>query len=80
MDGLWEKANEVNELSYRIHGLANVAELLGEALSDDINSGVAWTLADMIKHYSDRLDKVSEELMAMNRVDVEDKPVKGKKK
>lgn len=79
MDGLWEKANEVNEVSFRIHGLANVAEMLGEALSDDVNSGVAWTLADMIKHYSDRLDKLSEDLMAMNRGDEQAK-TKGKKK
>ena len=80
MDGLWEKANAVGEVSYQIHSLSSVAELLGEALSHDVNSGVAWALAEMLKHYSDKLDKISEEIMALNRVDVEDKPVKGKKK
>ena len=79
MDGLWEKANQVSELSYRINGLANVAELLGEALTHDVNSGAAWTLADMMKHYSDQLEKLAEDLMAMNCNDEQAK-TKGKKK
>ena len=41
MDGLWEKANEVGEVGYKIHSLSSVAALLGEAMSDDVNSGVA---------------------------------------
>lgn len=80
MDGLWEKANEVGEVGYKIHSLSSVAALLGEALSDDVNSGVAWALYEMLQRYSDDLDKLSTDLMALNRGDTNLQIVKTTKK
>ena len=80
MDGLWEKANQVSEIGYKIHSVSNVIEMLAEAISHDVNSGAAWAAAEMVKHYSEQLEKLSEELMAMNRGDEEAKITKGKKK
>jgi len=79
VEGLWEKANQVGEVGYRIDSLASVAALLGESMSDDTNSGVAWALYEMLKRYGDDLDKLSMELMALNAPKVEE-PKKGKKK
>lgn len=78
-DGLWEKANEVGEVGYKIHSLSSVAAMLGEAMSNDINSGVAWALHEMLQRYSDDLDKLSTEIMQLNAPKFEE-PKKGKKK
>lgn len=71
MNGLWEKANQVSEVGYKIHSLSSIAALLGESMSDDTNSGVAWALHEMLQRYSDDLDKLSMDLMALNRGDEE---------
>ena len=80
MQGLWEKANQVSEVGYKIHSLSSVAALLGESMSDDVNSGVAWALYEMLQRYSDDLDRLAIDLMELNRGDVEVQPKKGKKK
>jgi hypothetical protein len=49
-------------------------------MSDNVNSGVAWALHEMLKVYSDKIDRISTELMALNRNDEEAKITKGKKK
>lgn len=79
MDGLWEKANQISEVAYKIHGLSSVAGMLGEAISDDINSGVAWVLYEDLRRYSDDLDRLAADIMAQQRVEA-DAPKKGKKK
>jgi hypothetical protein len=78
IDGLWEKANQVSEVSYKLEGITSVAKLLGEAMSDDVNSGVAWTIAEMIEIYAEKLERLAEDIMALQRIE-SDKP-KGKKK
>ena len=81
MDGLWEKANQVSEVGYKIHSVASVAALLGESMSDDVNSGVAWALHEMLLRYSDDLDRLSVDLMELNRGDeppkIKNAPTKG---
>ena len=79
MDGLWEKANQVSEVAYKIHSLSSVAGMLGEAISDDINSGVAWVLYEDLRRYSDDLDRLVADIMALQRIEA-DTPKKGKKK
>ena len=81
IDGLWDKANDVSELGYKVHSLASVAAMLGEAMSDDTNSGVAWALYEMLLRYSDDLDRLALDLMDINRLHSEPlEPKKGKKK
>ena len=79
MDGLWEKLNAISEIGYRIHNLANVAGMLGEAMADDINSGAAWVLYDDLKRHGDDLEGLVEDAMRLQRL-AADKPAKGKKK
>jgi len=66
MNELWELANKVSEIGCRIHGIKCVAEMQGEADSDNMNSGVSWTIAEMCDIYSDRLEELSSEIMSVN--------------
>jgi hypothetical protein len=79
MDGLWEKANQVSEIAYKIYNLSTVAGMLGEALEDDMNSGVAWVLYEDLRRYSDDLEGLVSDIMALQIIEA-DKPEKGKKK
>ena len=79
IDGLWEKANQVGEIGYKIDSLASVAELLAERLTDNVESSAAWVLVETLRHHGDTLDRLSSELMQLNRVEIEE-PKKGKKK
>ena len=67
MDGLWEKANEVSEVGYKVHSAAMVVELIATSLSDNAESGAAWAAVDMLTSLSDRLDLLAAEIMALNR-------------
>lgn len=80
MDILWEKANKVSEIAYKIEGISNVAKMLGEAMPDNVNSGVAWTIGEMLDVYTEKLEILSMEIMAINRAQDELTKLKGKKK
>ena len=77
-NGLWEKANEISEVGYKIDSLAGIAELVAERLTDNAESGACWTVAEMLRAYGERLEELSEDIMALQRIEA-DKP-KGKKK
>lgn len=63
MSELWDLANKVSEAGYRIDGIKCVAEMLGEAMSDDVNSGVAWTIAEFLDAKGKELEDLSSEIM-----------------
>ncbi|MEI6880742.1 MAG: hypothetical protein WCK82_05385 [Bacteroidota bacterium] len=77
VDGLWEKANSISEIGYKLDSIAGIAELLAERLTDNAESGACWTIAEMLRMYGEKLEKLSEEVMATNR---ETPKPKGKKK
>ena len=76
--GLWEKANKVSEIGYKLDSLAGIAELVAERLTDNAESGACWTVAEMLRSYGEQLERLSEDIMAIQRIEA-DKP-KGKKK
>lgn len=83
IEGLWEKANEVSEIGYKVDSLAGVAELVAERLTDNAESGACWTVAEMLRMYGDRLEKLSTDIMALNKEQEEEQNKlikKGKKK
>ena len=79
MQGLWEKANEVSEVGYKVHSAAMVVELIATSISDNAESGAAWAAVDMLEGLSDRLDRLASEIMALNRED-EEKAIRLEKK
>jgi hypothetical protein len=76
MDGLWEKANQVSEVGYKIHSAAMIVELVAERITDNAESGALWAAAEILKQYSEQLEELSSDLMSINR-NIENK---GKKK
>ena len=81
IDGLWEKANSLSELGYKVHNAAMIIELVASDTCDNAQSGAAWAAADMLKELSDKIETLSCELMLINQMheEKETKP-KGKKK
>ena len=77
IDGLWEKANNISEIGYKLDSIAGITELLAERLTDNAESGACWTVAEMLRMYGEKLEKLSEEIMLINR---ETPKPKGKKK
>jgi hypothetical protein len=79
MNGLWEKANKVSEIGYKIHSAAMIVELVAEKITDNAESGALWAATEILQEYSERLEALAADIMALNRVEIEAQP-KGKKK
>jgi hypothetical protein len=75
---LWEKANKVSEISYKIHSASMIVELVAEKISHDAESGALWAAAEILQEYSDRLEGLSSDLMQIDRE--QQKPKKKKEK
>ena len=79
IEGLWEKANKVSEIGYKIDGLAGISEILSERLMDNAESGAAWALTDMLRMYGEQLENLAQDLLYLNKEHTE-LQTKGKKK
>jgi hypothetical protein len=79
MDGLWEKANKVSEIGYKIHSAAMIVELVAERITDNAESGALWAATEILQEYSERLEFLAGDIMSINRQQEESK-IKGKKK
>jgi len=78
-NGLWEKANEVSEVGYKVHSAAMIVELVAERLTDNAESGALWAASELLTSLSERLEFLADDIMSINRQHEEVKP-KGKKK
>jgi aspartate ammonia-lyase len=67
VDGIWEKANQVSEIGYKLDSLAGVAELVAERLIDNAESGACWAVAEMLREYGEKLEKLSQDIMLLNK-------------
>jgi hypothetical protein len=81
MAGLWEKANEVSEISYKIHSAAMIVELVAERITDNAESGALWAASELLQELSERLEGKANDIMLIEKALVAQqiKP-KGKKK
>jgi hypothetical protein len=66
-DGLWEKANQVSEIGYKLDSLAGIAELVAERLIDNAESGACWTIAETLREHGKKLEKLSQDIMVLNK-------------
>ena len=67
MNTLWEKANKVSELGYKIHSAAMVVEMVAADLTDNAQSGAAWCAVDVLTRISDEIEILAAEIMSDNR-------------
>lgn len=65
-DGLWEKANKVSEIGYKIDSIAGILELVAERLTDNAESGACWAALEMLREYGEKLETLSTEIMMLN--------------
>jgi phage gp29-like protein len=79
MSDLWEKANEVSTIGYKVHSAAMIVELVADRITDNAESGALWAATDLLQEYSERLELLASEIMKINQAQKEIKP-KGKKK
>lgn len=67
VDGLWEKANQVSELGYKVHSASDIVELVAEKISSDAESGALWAAADLLKDLSDKIENLALDIMQINK-------------
>lgn len=67
MDTLWEKANKVSELGYKVHSAAMVVELVAEKITDNAESGALWAASEWLVELSERFEELSADIMNLNR-------------
>ena len=71
IEGLWEKANKVSEIGYKIDGLAGISEILSERLMDNAESSAAWALTDMLRMYGEQLEILAQDILYLNKEHIE---------
>jgi hypothetical protein len=67
VDGLWEKANKVSEIGYKVHSAAMIVELVAERITDNAESGALWAATEILQEYSERLEFLAGDIMSLNR-------------
>ena len=73
---LWDAANEIEELAYRLDNVRNVVELIAEDV-DDPYSGALWAVYSMIDDIQSKMCIQADKVMELHRE--ENKPKKAKK-
>ena len=71
MSDLWEKANEVSEIGYKVHSAAMIVELVADRITDNAESGALWAATTILQEYSERLELLAGEIMSINRTQQE---------
>lgn len=67
MNLVWEQANKISELGYKVHSAAMVVEMVAADLTDNAQSGAAWCAVDVLSRISDDIEILVSELMSANR-------------
>jgi hypothetical protein len=81
MAGLWEKANKVSEIGYKVHSAAMIVELVAERITDNAESGALWAATEILQEYSERLESLAGDIMLIEKaLEAQQIKPKGKKK
>jgi hypothetical protein len=67
MDAIWDKANKISELGYRVHSAAMVVEMVAASITDNAESGACWCAVDCLTRISDEIDAEVAQIMHENR-------------
>ena len=67
MSAIWERANNISELGYKVHSAAMVVEMVAADLSDNAQSGASWAAVDMLTRISDEIDLEVSAVMSESR-------------
>ncbi len=67
MNAIWERANKISELGYRVHSAAMVVEMVAASITDNAESGACWCAVDCLTRISDEIDAEVAQIMSENR-------------
>jgi archaellum component FlaC len=73
---LWDAANEIEELAYKLSNVRDLVELVAEDVEDPY-SGALWAIRDMIDDLQKKVFDQADKVMDLHRA--ETKPKKAKK-
>lgn len=73
---LWDAANEIEELAYKLSNVRDLVELVAEDVEDPY-SGALWAIKDMIDDLQKKVFTQADKVMDLHRA--ETKPKKAKK-
>ena len=65
MSTLWDAAQKIEEIGFKVHSVRCVVEMVAEAISTDTESGSLWAVSEMLEHLSDKLNDQSKELVQL---------------
>jgi hypothetical protein len=72
---LWDAANEIEELAYKLDSVRDAIELVAEGV-DSPYSGALWTIYSMIDDIQDKMYIHAEMVMELHRAESKPKKVK----
>jgi hypothetical protein len=72
---LWQVANDIEELSYKLANVRDMIDLVAEDV-DSPYSGALWAIKDMIEQIEDKVAKQADAVMELHRAELK----KAKKK
>jgi protein-tyrosine-phosphatase len=72
---LWQAANDIDQLSYKLANVRDMIELVAEDVQDPY-SGALWAIRDMIEQIEGKIGKQADDVMELHRADLK----KAKKK
>ena len=73
---IWDAANDLEELSYKLSNIRDAIELVAEDVSDPY-SGALWAIHSMIDDIQNKMYSQAEKVMELHRAEL--KPKKAKK-
>ena len=73
---LWDSANEIEELAFKLSNVRDLVELVAEDVEDPY-SGALWAIKDMIDDLQKKVFAQADKVMDLHRA--ETKPKKAKK-
>ena len=76
--GAWELGNRISEISYKLDGIAGIAELVAEKIIDEPESGACWHVAEVIRQYGEELEALASDVMVLNKQELVQKTKKKK--
>jgi hypothetical protein len=72
---LWDAANDLEELSYKLSNIRDVVELIAEGVEDPY-SGALWAVHKMMDDLQDKMYVQADKVMELHREESKPKKVK----
>ena len=65
---LWDSANEIEELSYKLSNVRDVIELIAEGVDSPFN-GALWAVLSMMDDIQNKMYSQTEKVMELHRAE-----------